>query len=83
VDAVLATAVPQLRDCAGGQVVARAEGRRRLPVSLRCAAKTVAAMDQESKQKQANIRLALLLAAIALGVLVGFIWVTAAGGGPG
>jgi hypothetical protein len=40
-------------------------------------------MDQESKQKQANIRLALLLAAIALGVLVGFIWVTAAGGGPG
>ncbi len=39
-------------------------------------------MEQDSKQKQDNIRLALLLAAIALGVLVAFIWVTAAGGGP-
>lgn len=40
-------------------------------------------MERDSKQKQANIRLALLLAAVALGVLVGFIWLTATGGGQG
>ncbi len=40
-------------------------------------------MEQESRQKQANIRLALLLAAVALGVLVAFMWVTSTGGGPG
>jgi flagellar basal body-associated protein FliL len=39
-------------------------------------------MEQDSKQKQANIRLALLLAAVALGILVAFMWVTASGGGP-
>jgi hypothetical protein len=39
-------------------------------------------MKQESKQKQANIRLALLLAAVALGVLIAFMWVTATGDGP-
>jgi hypothetical protein len=39
-------------------------------------------MDQDLEKKRANIRLALLLAAVALGVLVAFVWVTANGGGP-
>jgi hypothetical protein len=39
-------------------------------------------MDQEPKLRESNIRLALLLAAIALGILVAFVWVTAKGGGP-
>jgi hypothetical protein len=38
-------------------------------------------MEQDSKQRQANVRLALLLAAVALGILVAFVWVTASGGG--
>lgn len=37
-------------------------------------------VEQDPKLKQANIRLALLLAAVALGVLVLFIWATARGG---
>ncbi|MGD2073708.1 MAG: hypothetical protein PVG38_02090 [Gammaproteobacteria bacterium] len=40
-------------------------------------------MEQDSRQKRANIRLALLLAAVALGVLIAFIWVTSSGGGQG
>ena len=39
-------------------------------------------MDQESRQKKSNIRLALLLALVAAGVFVAFLWVTAKGGGP-
>jgi hypothetical protein len=41
-------------------------------------------MDQNSKQKRANIRLALLLGAVALGILIAFVWVTASNsnGGP-
>jgi hypothetical protein len=38
-------------------------------------------MDQELKQKRANIRLALLLAAVAAGVLVAFFWTVISGGG--
>ena len=39
-------------------------------------------MEQDTKRRQANIRLALMLAAVALGVLIAFMWVTAKGGGP-
>jgi cell division septal protein FtsQ len=39
-------------------------------------------MEPNSEEKRAaNIRLALLLAAVAVGVLVAFIWSTAGGGG--
>jgi len=38
--------------------------------------------DQTPQQKRSNIRLALILGLIALGVFVGFIWSTAGGGGP-
>jgi len=38
-------------------------------------------MDSSSEQKRANIRLALLLAAVAVGILVAFIWSTAVDGG--
>ena len=38
-------------------------------------------VDDESKLRRANIRLALLLAAVVVGVLVAFIWsVTSSGG---
>jgi len=36
-------------------------------------------MDQKIKQKRANIRLALLLAAVAAGVLVAFFWKVSTG----
>ena len=39
-------------------------------------------MDQDVEKKRANVRLALLLAAVALGVLVAFVYMTAKGGGP-
>jgi hypothetical protein len=39
-------------------------------------------MQHNPKQRQANIRMALLLAAVALGVLLAFMWVTSSGGGP-
>jgi hypothetical protein len=38
-------------------------------------------VDDESKQKRANIRLALLLAAVAAGVLAVFIWSVASSPG--
>jgi hypothetical protein len=38
-------------------------------------------MDQELKQKRANIRLALLLAAVAAGVLAAFFWTVISGEG--
>jgi len=38
-------------------------------------------MGPGSEQKRANIRLALLLAAVAVAILVAFIWSTAVGGG--
>jgi len=38
-------------------------------------------MDQELKQKRANIRLALLLAAVAAGVLAAFFWTLISAGG--
>jgi hypothetical protein len=34
-------------------------------------------MEQNPEQKRANIRLALILAAVALAVLVAFVWSTA------
>jgi len=41
----------------------------------------VMSADDESKLRRANIRLALLLAAVVVGVLVAFIWsVTSSGG---
>ena len=36
--------------------------------------------DQTPQQKRSNIRLALILALIALGVFVAFVWTTAGGG---
>jgi hypothetical protein len=38
-------------------------------------------MDQQLKQKRANIRLALLLAAVAAGVLAAFFWTVISSGG--
>lgn len=36
-------------------------------------------MDQDPNLRRANVRLALILAAVALGILVLFIWTTAGG----
>jgi len=38
-------------------------------------------MDQDLKRKRANIRLALLLAAVAAGVLAAFFWTVISTGG--
>jgi len=38
-------------------------------------------MDQQSRQKRANIRLALLLAVVAAGVLAAFFWTVISTGG--
>jgi len=38
-------------------------------------------VDQEVKQKRANIRLALLLAVVAAGVLAAFFWTVISSGG--
>jgi hypothetical protein len=39
-------------------------------------------MSKESKQRQANIRLAILLAVVAAGVLAAFVWTVTSGKGP-
>jgi len=61
--------------------MAMAEGAARggaLVISGYCSAET---MDQDLKQKRANIKLALLLAAVAAGVLAAFFWTVISTGG--
>ncbi len=69
-DAQFAAALPQLRDGTRGQVT------KRLVSPLQAAPAQgvhVVMVDDQTKRKRANVRLALLLAVISLGFLVLFV----------
>jgi hypothetical protein len=66
-DAEFAAAVPQLHHGTRGQVIGIAARKRRRQVEI---------MALSKKTERDNIRLAILLGLVALGILAAFVWKT-------